>query len=268
MIKFVATDLDGTLLDEQGALPQEIFPLVARLSECGILFAPASGRQYANLKKLFFPVREQLLFICENGALVRRGDETLYLAPIPAPLVKDALDAVRSAGGLFPILCGADTAYVENADEPFFGRARAAYTNCVKVACLDECIAREPVCKISVFDSLGAKGHAMKSLPPLLHDVRLTLSGEYWCDVAAENADKGEAVRQIQRRLGFSPDECMAFGDQMNDAGMLRACVHSRAVENAYPPVKELAARIVPSNAEHGVIAALDELLKKRKAFL
>ena len=64
MIKFIATDLDGTLLDPRGVLPNEIFPLVARLSECGILFAPASGRQYANLKKLFFPVWEKTIFIC------------------------------------------------------------------------------------------------------------------------------------------------------------------------------------------------------------
>ena len=86
MIKFIATDLDGTLLDEHGALPEEIFPLARRLFERGILFAPASGRQYANLKKLFFPVWEKLLFICENGALVKRGSEIVYLNPIPVSL--------------------------------------------------------------------------------------------------------------------------------------------------------------------------------------
>ena len=47
---------------------------------------------------------EKLLFICENGALVKRGGEIVYLNPIPVSLVKDALDAVRGAGGLFPIL--------------------------------------------------------------------------------------------------------------------------------------------------------------------
>ena len=93
MIKFIATDLDGTLLDEHGALSEEIFPSARRLFERGILFAPASGRQYANLKKLFFPVWEKLLFICENGALVKRGGEIVYLNPIPVSLVKDALDA-------------------------------------------------------------------------------------------------------------------------------------------------------------------------------
>lgn len=262
MIKFIATDLDGTLLDEHGALPEEIFPLARRLFERGILFAPASGRQYANLKKLFFPVWEKLLFICENGALVKRGGEIVYLNPIPVFLVKDALDAVRGAGGLFPILCGTENAYVENADEPFFSRARAAYTRCVKVDDLDECIRTEPVCKISVFDEIGAENHAMRVLPALLNGVKLTLSGAYWCDVSAATADKGEAVKKIQRMLGFSPGECMAFGDHMNDEGMMRACTHSRAVENAVPAIKKIAEEIVPRNADKGVLLTIGNLLK------
>lgn len=59
------------------------------------------------------------MFICENGALVRRGEETLYLDPIPVSLIKGTLDAVRRTEGLYPILCGADNAYIEDTDEPF-----------------------------------------------------------------------------------------------------------------------------------------------------
>ena len=157
MIKFIATDLDGTLLDPRGVLPNEIFPLVARLSECGILFAPASGRQYANLKKLFFPVWEKTIFICENGALVRQGDKTLYLNALSAAPIKGILDAVRRTEGLFPILCGADNAYIENKEEPFRTRARGPYSNCIELQSLDEAIEREPVCKISVYNARSAQ---------------------------------------------------------------------------------------------------------------
>ena len=68
MIKFVASDLDGTLLDGERRLPEGIFPLIRKLHSLGVLFAPSSGRQYANLKKLFAPVVNDVLFICENGA--------------------------------------------------------------------------------------------------------------------------------------------------------------------------------------------------------
>ena len=49
MIKFIATDLDGTLLDDERRLPDGIFELIEALWARGVLFAPASGRQYASL---------------------------------------------------------------------------------------------------------------------------------------------------------------------------------------------------------------------------
>lgn len=263
MIRFIASDLDGTLLDRQGRLPEEIFPLIARLSARGILFAPASGRQYANLCRLFAPVREHMLFICENGALVKREEKTLFVDPIPVPLVKGVLDAVRQVPGLYPILCGTDNAYVESDEEPFFTRAREPYTNCFKTDNLDDCISREPVCKISIYDPEGSRVHAMKILPGLLKGVQLTPSGEHWCDVAAPGANKGNAILEIQKILGITKDECMAFGDHMNDEGMLRACGHPRAVANAVPAILGLAEKVIPANTEGGVLTELEALLEE-----
>lgn len=171
MIKFIATDLDGTLLDGEGALPSEIFPLVARLSECGILFAPASGRQYANLKKLFFPVWEKLLFICENrrfGA-PRRGN---FIPRPPYPYRSSREHWTPSGGpkGSIPFSAAPDNAYIEDTDEPFRTRAREPYSNCLEVDNLDEVIDREPVCKISVYNTLRRGNMGRKSCRPIFAD--------------------------------------------------------------------------------------------------
>ena len=91
MLKFIATDLDGTLLDDEKHLPRETFRLIEELSERGVLFAPASGRQYANLQKLFLPVKDKVLFMCENGALVKYKGKTLHLNPIDRELILPAL---------------------------------------------------------------------------------------------------------------------------------------------------------------------------------
>ena len=69
MVKFIATDLDGTLLNGERKLPEEIFPLIGQLKTLGVLFAPASGRQYANLRKLFAPVAGGGVVIWGHGAL-------------------------------------------------------------------------------------------------------------------------------------------------------------------------------------------------------
>ena len=51
MIKLIACDMDGTLLDSQKRLPEGLLPALQRLREQGVAFAVASGRQYAALRR-------------------------------------------------------------------------------------------------------------------------------------------------------------------------------------------------------------------------
>ena len=263
MVKFIATDLDGTLLNGERLLPEEIFPLIAQLKECGVLFAPASGRQYANLKKLFAPVANDILFICENGALVKFRDRTLHLNPIRDLYLKDALDEIRALPHLYPMLCGADCAYIEDTAMPFFRYAMLSYTNCKKVETLDAIIGREDICKIAVYDEIAAAENCIKVLPPLLPQLRTILSGYDWCDVSAPDANKGEAIRFIRREYGLKKEECVAFGDHMNDYEMLTECGRAYVPENAYPPLKKLIGRTIPPNTEGGVLIKLKEIVRE-----
>ena len=63
MIRLIAADLDGTLLDSRKRLSPGLFPLIRALRARGVRFAAASGRQYDNLLALFEPVADDLLFI-------------------------------------------------------------------------------------------------------------------------------------------------------------------------------------------------------------
>ena len=69
MIKYIASDLDGTLL-HNGAqhLPEEIFDLIRALKKRGIHFIAASGRQYNNMYRMFEPVQDDISYIAENGS--------------------------------------------------------------------------------------------------------------------------------------------------------------------------------------------------------
>lgn len=262
MLKFIATDLDGTLLDTEHRVPSEIFSIVRELSARGILFCPASGRQYANLKKLFAPVKDEILFMAENGALIKYKGKTLYLNPVPEELIREALDAIRSLDALYPVLCGSKNAYVENTEEPFYSCARASYTNCVKVDNLNDVIGKEKICKISVYDNLGSANNCIKTLPEKIPLLRTILSGEAWCDVSAINANKGDAMRFIKQRFGFRKEECVAFGDHMNDYEMLLECGNAYVTENAYPPLKKLIPHVIGSNADGSVPKQLKRILK------
>ena len=263
MLKFIATDLDGTLLDGERCVPEEIFPLVREMTKRGILFCPASGRQYANLQKLFAPVADDVLFMAENGALIKYRGKTLYLNPIPAELIQDALDAIRSIPQIFPMLCGSENAYIENAEEPFHTCARLSYDNCIMVDSLNDVIGREQICKIAIYDALGSHNNCIKYLPEKIPLLRTILSGADWCDVSAINANKGDAMRFIKEKFSFKKEECAAFGDHMNDYEMLLECGSAFVTDNAYPPLKKLVPSVVPANTEGGVLSKIKEILFK-----
>ena len=86
MIKMVCSDLDGTLLQygEKSSLRAKIFDEIRALHDRGILFCPASGRQYTSLRKLFAPVADDCIYLCENGAVVYRGGKVIAKTRCPA----------------------------------------------------------------------------------------------------------------------------------------------------------------------------------------
>lgn len=91
--------------------------------------------------------------------------------------------------------------------------------------------------------------------------LAVILSGEHWVDVMKPGVNKGCAMRGIQQKLGISPEECMAFGDYLNDCELLQAVGESYAMENAHPALKKLARYIAPGNDDNGVMRVVRERL-------
>lgn len=265
MLKLIASDLDGTLLDGEGRLPAEVFPLIEALAGRGALFAVASGRQYACLAQMFAPVADKVVFLCENGALVRYRGKTLRLAPVPDALLSGTLDAIRADEALCPILCGTECAYFDRDDADFYALTAAAYPALQKVDDLKDVIGREHVCKISVYDGRGAAEYCLRTLPKKLPALRTQISGKVWCDVSAPEANKGHAFAFLRRYFSLNIEECATFGDHMNDYEMLKECGHGYAFvpENAYPPLKKAFPNVIPANTRGGVLTTIRTLLSQ-----
>ena len=79
MIKLIATDMDGTLLNSDGEINTEIYDIIRKLNNDGVMFAAASGRQLMSLRRKFEPVADDIIYIAENGGEVDyiHGDEQL-----------------------------------------------------------------------------------------------------------------------------------------------------------------------------------------------
>ena len=96
-VRLVALDMDGTLLDADGRVPEGFWPLLDRMTRRGIVVVPASGRQYATLRGLFGEGASRMGFIAENGTLVAYRDEILSADTIAPEATADLVGAARAA---------------------------------------------------------------------------------------------------------------------------------------------------------------------------
>ncbi|MBP5242909.1 MAG: HAD family phosphatase [Clostridia bacterium] len=264
MIKLIASDLDGTLLLPDGSLPEETLRLIERLFEKGVLFCVASGRQYESVKRLFAPVADKIVFIAENGALVYYKGELLYDNRLTEDVLPTIFAAVRAQKDAYPLLCCAENAYAEDDYAPFFKECAKYYPNFKRVNKFEDALNGDPVCKVAVFDDRGAAEHSGKTLPALLPDFRVIVSGKVWSDISMPEVNKGNAMKFIQQHFGFLREECVAFGDYMNDLELLLAVGHPFVTANGFDGLKEKIGyeRVILSNAEKGVIQKMEELLR------
>ncbi len=118
MIRLIATDLDGTLLEPDGTLPDGIFDVIEALNALGIRFAAASGRQFSNVKRLFAPVADHMDFLCENGALCVVDGQCVGVTPIPKLLAEEMIRDIQAAG-MHLLISGRDTCYVLDEDRRY-----------------------------------------------------------------------------------------------------------------------------------------------------
>lgn len=261
-IKLIAADLDGTLLTSERKLSPDLFPLIGELRGRGIRFAPASGRQYYNLRELFAPIADELLYISENGAMVCDGAELLSFEAMPPDEVVRAVVAARSIPKTHAILACWEGGYYENRTDTVFLEnmsyyyARRHYTDDLLA------VARsQPVCKVALFCSRSAERVLMPAFRPFAQTSQVALSGEDWIDLMRPGMNKGLAVRIICGRLGIAPDECMAFGDYLNDLELLQAVGESYAMANGHEALRSAAKHICPSNDDDGVCRTIRRTL-------
>ncbi|MDE5977629.1 MAG: HAD family hydrolase [Turicibacter sp.] len=263
MAKLIATDMDGTLLTTKKQLPPNIFNVIDRLHERKIKFAVASGRQYYTLLKDFEPVKDEVTFICENGAIIFDKGENIFCDEMAYEDIEKLMAVIRQIDHAYPILCGEKSAYIESVEPVFKKNADMYYARCEVVEDLLEAAKKDRICKVAIFDTLDAQTNVYVQLKSFNDQFKVSLSGHEWVDIMNATVNKGEAMRLIQKIYGISYDETMAFGDYLNDYEMMQTCYYSYAMANAHPDLKAICHFEAPSNDEYGVIQIIEKFLGK-----
>lgn len=266
MIRLIASDVDGTLIEESTRdMYPEIIEEIRRLSEMGILFCGASGRQLPSLKKVFREVENEICYIAENGAHIHYKGEDIALTEMRPEYCEGIIRQLRALGDGYDIVVSTPNgSLLETKNEKFIDLIQNGYRN--KFRIVEDVLAEnEKILKIAVYYPGDITELGKKVLIPAWEDkVKTCLAGAYWVDFMDKSVDKGNAIRYIQEKFGIDYSETMAFGDNNNDIGLVQAAKYSYAVENARPEVIAAAGQTCPPWYEKGVWQVVRQITAER----
>ena len=176
MIKLVVSDVDGTLISkDEVSVSQRVLNAIEALKKNGKTVAVASGRTYGSLEKLFSSVKEDLYFICCDGAVIIHNDKVIYCKQIG---IGDVMDVIRRPEyeGCGIMLCTPKVPYVIQGSEDF---SITAETQSGEETFYIEKLydLKEPVVKIAVWSKDG-NAEPLNFMPKSL---RVAYNVGEWC---------------------------------------------------------------------------------------
>lgn len=249
----VALDIDGTLVDHAGRMPQEVHDAVQGLLAAQIAVVLATGRAWGDTQPIF----EQLGLpsgpaVSSNGAVVvdfppfhLRKQVTFDPAPAirrvlaEAPHLRVAVEDPR--GG-----------YRLNEHFP-----EGDLTGQMRIQSVEELCA-EPVTRVIIRDP-DASSEDFQALAKSLgmRGVSYFIGWSAWLDIAPVGVNKATGLKQVCAELGIKKKDVLALGDGRNDTHMLMWAGRGVAIGDAPDEVKECADHVTGSFAEGGTVEEL-----------
>ena len=267
-LRLVVTDMDGTLIDGEGHVPEGLMEAVTGMRDAGIVFAPASGRQLANLRAVLGAAVDDSPLIAENGSFVVHGGEEVHSDTISAQDAEAAIATTRhlsdSGYDVGAVVACKHCAYIERSDAAFLEQTRLYYEALEIVEDLTA-IALDEVLKVAVFDFDDVENGSSQALAAAVPHVQTVVSGLHWTDMMSAQASKGRALAALQARLGILPEQTAVFGDYLNDLDLFDHADLGFAMRNAHPGIHAAAAYTAPANTENGVLRTVAELLSRSR---
>ena len=282
-IRIVALDLDGTLLDSEKRLSEANRAALARAAEKGVEIVPTTGRFFGMMPPAVRDLPFVRYAITINGAQVydRETDTAIVRDEIPLDMalgvmeVLDRYDVIydcyrQNWGWMTAALQEKAADYATN--EHYLRMVREFRKPVPELkAHLRETAANGDVQKIMLFAANRERSAAIDLLRGLSDEIaarfpEIKVTASTWnnLELNIRTAHKGNALRRFAEHLGLTLENCMAFGDGMNDFTMVEAAGLGIAMANAEPEVKRVAKDMVPSNDEDGVARGIEKWIFSR----
>ena len=269
MIKLIATDLDGSLLDDNKQPPADLDSVLAQLKAADVAFAAVTGRNFDAVRPALGDRVNNMICVCNNGANIYEYGANTINHPLTKDRVTHTLDAVKNMENTIPLVFTMDRCYAVPGPHGFMDWAANPYSPLDWLDNYDDFYSlTEDVYKISVYD--GSGNISDYSYPVIRRrvadDTAVYVSGEIWVDIVSGKASKGYGLQLIMDKLGVSREETMAFGDYFNDESLLAAAGWPFVMANGVQPLKDKYSHHADTNNNGGVTKALMEyVIEKTK---
>jgi len=264
--RLVALDLDGTVVNRDGAIVSGAREAVQHLLARGLTVTLATGRMYQPSNRFARELGISAPLICHQGALVRETayGEVLWHMPLPAHLALRAIAVIREEA-VHQYVYVDDVIYVE---ERWEDDLRYAQHNGVELRLVDDLAVlaeRHPT-------EIAARGEAA-DIDLLVARIRAAIGTEVmvnkvhasFCEIAHVMSGKGNALKYLAERLGIPQSQTVAIGDSHNDISMLEWAGLGIAVGNAPAEVRASADWVFDCGAEEGFRQAIGQLLGRHE---
>ncbi len=272
-IRLIAVDIDGTLVNSHGELPDANRAAIHDALADGLEIVLVTGRAFHHALPVAEALSDDLLLVVNNGALVKLRDGTtvdrrLLTRELAAEVLSGANPLREGAALIFDRLDSRQ--YVYERIEWQHPNRRAYYERnhsfMTELSPLEEALTEDPA-QVAFTGSVVEMRRLAEHLrgQPVASRVSLTLT-EYakrdfsLLDVTVSGCSKGTALSEWADRRGISPAEVMAVGDNLNDREMLEFAGHPVVMGNAVKELKALGWPTTGTNDEAGLAVAIRAL--------
>lgn len=287
MIKLIASDMDGTLLNHNHKIPKENVELINYAKNQGIEFVVATGRAYYEALPALNEENINCDVISFNGGIVY--DKNSNIISITPMLPKDlyyTIEILKSfdisyqlytKNTIYTTSIETDiNAYIDlirsNGYEPDVEHLRAEAQQKLDVGYITEVENIElylnekenpPIKIIAISNDISKLENAAKLLLEN-KSISVTSSGANNIEIMHKNATKGEALKEIAKIYGINLENAVAIGDNLNDQAMLDIVGYSVAMKNGNTILKEQAKYVTEkTNSEGGVADTIFKLIEE-----
>ena len=244
MVKLLVTDLDNTLLRRDKTVSDFTLDVLANCRQQGVKLAIATGRPPRTTKPFMDLILAEAM-ICHNGTVVEIGEQRTQCCGIDPAETRRIMQALVAAfpGGMLSVEID-DILYANFDVGLIWNMTEAISTDFSDLPC-------KPADKIIV--SISGAEDVQRIAECITDELYLEVVDGHLCMILHKDAEKMQGVKMLATGWGIDPEQIVAFGDGINDVGMLTGCGWGIAVANAVPEAQEAADYLCADCDEDGL---------------